>query len=602
MTAGFDPLYLELIKSLDPYGKRCPIDGMSKLVRRKNYREFARRFKAVMGAVRRQNMQLFIGDDQKYFTELFDLWFKVLEKPSFQFENGDELLFTLNADIINLLAVTPHKNGDECIKKIIGQPDNMAKLLLLYGPRSHLRIPVKPFFDSNPMLASLWYSCLWNWADTYVHPVVQENYEYFLGQADDRFEPFDSDLICGYFRCTYVDNNRDRWLKRKFNRAIQRYTSQARINNSPNPRSIAVVSAYWNGQHAVYRAFAPYVEVLSRHYDLTLINLAPPDRIPPKTDLFKAVHTIEASPARIDVSKIMNNDFNLAYFPDVGMSQESVYLCNLRIAPIQCMGTGHPVSSASPFMDYFISGGEVETPDNPEDNYDERLVLLPGLSVHPVKPSYTPQKPPIPKEFIINCPWMHMKNNHFIAQQLKKVYDRAGRPVMFNIYPGCGATSNASYMATIQDFSNFLPERGYVVQPDMEYNLYMKTQEIGRFTLHSYPFGGGTTAVDAMILGKPLVVLRGRYEYNRYSAALLERIGLGELVADSVEDWITLVLRLIDDERYLAQVTEKVLAADLDRDLFRVSDADCLHRTFNHLIRHDAALRKDGTRKPVRID
>jgi hypothetical protein len=591
-----------LMRSAAPFGERCPIGEMEKWVRRRNYRGFVERFKAIIRVVRAQNMAVFQGDDQKYFTELFDLWFKVLKRPAFQFENGDEILFTCNGNIANLLAVTEHRNGDACIKKIIDQEGNMAKLLLLYTPRSQLELPVKLLFDANPLLASLWYSSIWNWADSYVHPVVQQNCEYFLRHADPRFEPFDSDLICGYFRCTYVDNERDRILKRVFNNSVRKYAAGARINNRPNPKSIAVVSAYWNGRHAVYRAFGPYVRELAKHYDLTLINLAPPDRLPPEKSFFSKVHTIEASPTRINVAPIIENDFQLAYFPDVGMSQESLYLANMRLAPIQCMGTGHPVSSASVYMDYFMSGSEVETTDHPENNYDERLVLLPGLSVNPIHPQYTLRRPPMPAEFIINCPWMHMKNNHAMAIALRRILDRASRPVIFSIFPGCGATNNSSYMAMIQDYSMHLPEGSFAIQPDMPYDEYMETQEVGRFALHSYPFGGGTTAVDALILEKPLVVLRGRHEYNRYSAALLERLDLGELVADDMEDWVKITLRLIDDEAYLEDVTRRVREADLDGKLFRLADADHLRRAFDHLIKNDAALRKDQGKAPIYID
>ncbi|MDR1520192.1 MAG: hypothetical protein LBU23_08645 [Planctomycetota bacterium] len=600
--ALYDEFYARMLQSGAPYSIRCPLADMEKLVRRRNYREFMRRFKAVIGVVRNQNMCLFIEDDQKYFAGLFELWFKVMERPAFQFEGGDEMLFTCNGNITNLLAVTQHRNGDECIKKLIGHPENMAKLLLLYTPRSLLEIPVTPLFDANPMLASLWYACLWNWADTYVSPVVQRNYEYFLNFADNRFEPFDSDLICGYFRCTYVDNVRDRVLKRVFNQAVRRYCAGVQIANRPNPRSIAVVSAYWNGQHAVYRAFAPYVEELARHYDLTLINMAPPGRAKPETGLFKRVLDIEASPAKINVSSLVENDFQLAYFPDVGMSQESVYLANLRLAPIQCMGTGHPVSSASVYMDYFISGAEVETPDRPEENYDERLVLLPGLSVHPIKPKYVPSRPPPSNDFIVNCPWMHMKNNHRMTLMLKRILDQASRPVVFSIYPGCAATSNSSFMATIQDFSTILPSSAFVVQPDLPYDEYMRRQELGRFALHSYPFGGGTTAVDALILGKPLVVMRGRHEYNRYPAALLKRLGLEELIADSLEQWVGICVRLINDEAYLADVARRVGEVDLDAGIFRLADASGLRRAFDHLIKYDAVLRGDRDRKPVCID
>ncbi len=597
----YNKYFHSLNRTIDPFPMRMPIDTVDKMVRRRNYREFLEFFKAVFGVVREQNLMVFRDGEMQWFSQLFELWFKALERPGLVFENDDTDLFFFNANITNLLAATPFGNGDACIKRIIDQPNNMAKLLLLYTPRSRLQLPIKPLFDANTFLASLWYANMWNWTDTYVSETVQQNYEYFLANVDERMEPFDSNMVVGYFRSTYIDPVRDKLLKRVYTRSIARFIAGARIENNPNPKSIAVVSAYWNGEHAVYRAFAPYVEELSRHYDLTLVNLTAPGRKKANPGFFRHVHDIEASPLKINIGPIARNDFQLAYFPDIGMSQESFYIGNLRIAPIQCMGTGHPVSSCSPVMDYFISGSEVETTDSPEENYDERLVLLPGLSANPLRPRYTVQKPPLPKEFIINLPWTHMKNNYDIAKVLRQIYDKAEKRIYFSIFPGCGMTRNSSYMATIQDFSETLPRSSIVVHPDFDYETYMYKQEGGRFTLHSYPFGGGTTAVDSLWLRKPLVVLRGRHEFNRFPAALLARLGLDELIADSRERWVEICVRLINDDAYLSEITGRVEALDLEERLFTVTDATRLRRACDHLIAHDAELRRDTSRSPIVI-
>ncbi len=599
--AAYSQYFQQLMQTKEPFHTRMPLDNLDKMLRRRNYREFLDCFKAVMSVVRVQNLVLFADGDQDYFTGLFELWFKALERPGFQLGEEDIILFLLNANITNLLAATPLRNGDACIKKVIQQSDNMAKLLLLYTPRSQLQIPIKPLFDANPLLASLWYTNYWNWSDTYISDVVQQNFEHILSHVDERLEPFDSDMACGFFRCTYVDNALDRNLKRGFCRAIRRYVGSAQIVNRPNPRSIAIVTAYWNGDHAVYRAFAPYVEELAKQYELTLINLKPGGK-PAKKEFFKHVYDVAATTEKINISAISQNDFQLAYFPDVGMSQEGVYFANMRIAPIQCMGTGHPVTSCSPVMDYFMSGSEVETPDHAEENYDERLVLLPGLSVNPLRPKYTPKRPAIPDDFIINLPWSHMKNNHNITKVLRRIYDEAKRKVVFSVFPGCGVTQNSAYMATIQDFANILPQDAVLVQPDFDYQIYMYRQEFGRFTLHSYTFGGGTTAVDALAIRKPLVVLRGRHEYNRYPAALLTRLSLEELIADSVDQWVAICLRLIDDETYLADITRRVEELDLEEKLYKLNDPTHLRRAFDHLITHDAALRKDEVKTPILID
>jgi hypothetical protein len=603
MTTLYDDTLNLLLQSDAPYCRGLPIDQLDKLVRRRDHRGFVERFKAIIAATRRRNLGTYAPGDQDYFTRLFELWVTTLAKPGFEIVPGDEYLIFLNASITNLLSVTPLGNGDECLKRVLDMRDNLFRVLLLYTPRSRMRLDLAPIFAANAPLASLWYASLWNSVDTYVDPVVQDNCRYFLENVNDAFEPYDSDCIIGYFRSTYVNNMRDRFLKRKFANGIAKFARRTAVRNAPNPKSIAVVSSFWNSRHAVHRAFEPYIRELARSYDLTLVDLDRGLHAGPPADgsLFKRVIKIAASNDFINVTPIVENDFQLAYFPDMGMSQESIYLASMRLAPIQCMGTGHPVSSACPEMDYFISGAEVETKDSPEDNYDERLVLLPGLSVQPVKPNYVPKFPEKPDQFIVNLPWMHMKNNHDMALLLKDILGRVKRETRFSIFPGCGITRNGSYMATIQDYARILPSNSFFINPNYHYDEYMAQQEKGRFTMHSFPFGGGTTLVDALVIGLPLTVLRGRHEYNRYSAAVLNRIGLGELVADTKEEWIDLCVRLIDDDAYLADVTARVRNVDLDAAIFRLPDADNLRRCFDTLIKHHDSFAKDGSRKPIEI-
>lgn len=599
----FKDTYDRLVASSEPIHLRLPLEEMAKEVRRRNWRGFCDKWKAILLVLREQRLQLLTREQYDYMSELLGMWLKTAASPGFQIEDGDETLFTLNSVITNLLAVTPHRNADASLKAVIDQPDNLAKLLLLYTPRSGYELPIDKFFTVNPMLTSLWYSCVWNWADTYVSPHVHEKCRRFIDFANPAFEPIDSDLICGYFRCTYVDDLRDREVKRVFMHGIRQFTSQIRVNNNPNPKSIAVVSAFWNGEHAVYRAFAPFFEEIAKNYDITLIHLDQDmaGRKPPVNEFFKSVKRVKADPFAIDLSEVANNDFQLVYYPDVGMSQESMYMSSIRLAPIQCMGTGHPASSSSPVMDYFISGGECESPDHPENNYDERLVLLPGLSVQPAKPNYTAKFPVIPGKFIINCPWMQMKMNYPAIRLLKKILDKAERPIEFAFFPGSLFTLNLSHMATYQDLAETLPQDSYVVHETYSYERYMTSLELGRFTMHSYPFGGGTTAVDAFIMRKPLLVRRGIHEYNRFSAALLHRMGLDELIADTDDAWVDTAVKLINSPEYFNGISARIREIDLDKVLFRLEDSDMLRRAFDELIRNRETLATDKSRKPIAI-
>ena len=56
----------------------------------------------------------------------------------------------------------------------------------------------------------------------------------------------------------------------------------------------------------------------------------------------------------------------------------------MRLAPVQAVGWGHPVTTGSPVMDYYVTGDWMETPES-QPFYSEQLVRLPrtGLCYDP---------------------------------------------------------------------------------------------------------------------------------------------------------------------------------------------------------------------------
>jgi len=71
---------------------------------------------------------------------------------------------------------------------------------------------------------------------------------------------------------------------------------------------------------------------------------------------------------------------DVVVLPDVGMSAKSVLLANLRLARAQCAAWGHPVSTGSECVEYFISCEAME-PEDAQAHYSEKLITLPGIGV-----------------------------------------------------------------------------------------------------------------------------------------------------------------------------------------------------------------------------
>ena len=78
--------------------------------------------------------------------------------------------------------------------------------------------------------------------------------------------------------------------------------------------------------------------------------------------------------------QIVEDGLHVLIFTDIGMSPKTTMLAALRLAPVQCMTWGHPVTSGLPSVDYFLSS-ELMEPSGAQRYYSERLVLLPGVGI-----------------------------------------------------------------------------------------------------------------------------------------------------------------------------------------------------------------------------
>ncbi|HWY88037.1 MAG TPA: hypothetical protein VNX28_14995, partial [Gemmataceae bacterium] len=65
--------------------------------------------------------------------------------------------------------------------------------------------------------------------------------------------------------------------------------------------------------------------------------------------------------------------------------------------------------------------------------------------------------------------------------------------------------------------------------------------------LDPFPYGGGTTTCDALWMGVPVVSLAGQTAVGRGGLSLLSNIGLVDLVANDVEQYIRIAVELAAD-------------------------------------------------------
>lgn len=508
-----------------------------------------------------------------------------------------------NAVIANLAAMTEFGSTDAFVRILLGQPRNFTKILALYSPRNRVHIDPRLIFNTNPSLATKWYfACLENYRSDCADRATLDKLRQHVRYEDDRMTGELGATHHTYFGATYIDYEHDYLVKQRINRLFQSTPlCRRRVTNTPRPRRIAVITSMWWPRQSVYRSQAPFIEALARDHELVLVHLG---RQRPDLDIrhFAEVRRYDASRDAGDLSAVDPNDFALAYFPDIGMSIESVILANMRLAPIQVSNYGHPVSTYGARIDYWIGGRDTEDPDRASEHYSERLVLIPGCGQAPVPIVHPPAYPNIPDTpVVIDCSWAGQKINDDHLQRLAAVVRRVRTPVKFKFFPG-GSVLENRYIPLRKSLESVLGEHRVEVFGNIGYERYMNELEAAHFALDAYPFGGYNTAVDLLTLRRPIVTLEGNRFYNRSTAYLLRRVGLEDLIAATPDEYIDLAVRMIDDTGFRDRMLRRLRIADLATTALSHEHVPAFVRAIDHLLAHHEDLTRQPGREPIRID
>lgn len=78
------------------------------------------------------------------------------------------------------------------------------------------------------------------------------------------------------------------------------------------------------------------------------------------------------------------------------------------------------------------------------------------------------------------------------------------------------------------------------LRPRVERSAYFESYGEVDIVLDAFPYNGGTTSLDALMMGVPFVALEGRTPAGRGGASLLRNIGLDEWVARTEDEYVTI--------------------------------------------------------------
>jgi CRISPR-associated protein Csy1 len=263
--------------------------------------------------------------------------------------------------------------------------------------------------------------------------------------------------------------------------------------------------------------------------------------------------------------RIRADEPDILVFPEVGMDSRTFLLAALRLAPVQCAAWGHPVTTGLPNVDYFLSCETMEPP-GAQEHYSERLVTLPGIGTHYEQPRCPDGRTradfglPADKTLYLfpqSLFKIHPDNDALLARVLAS--DPQGVLVLFeDRHPAITGRFLARLDAVLAAHGMDAAARR-VVLPYLPHEDYLRVNRLCDLMLDSLYWSGGNTALDALACGLPLVTLPGGIMRSRQSMAMLRLCGLDELVAEDVDDYVRVALRLGQDHEWRAAVRERLL-------------------------------------------
>lgn len=94
--------------------------------------------------------------------------------------------------------------------------------------------------------------------------------------------------------------------------------------------------------------------------------------------------------------------------------------------------------------------------------------------------------------------------------------------------------------------------------PRMEYKDYLKTIAEVDIALDPFPYNGGTTSVDTLVMGVPFVTLAGKHSIARGGVSLLSNTGLSGFIAQSPEDYISIIKHYSEHPEEMSEIRKKL--------------------------------------------
>lgn len=275
---------------------------------------------------------------------------------------------------------------------------------------------------------------------------------------------------------------------------------------------------------------------------------------------FEIIH-LNLSPENLNevIQKIINEDIDILFMPDIGMSIESQILATFKLAEVSIMGWLHPITSGSKNINYFLSGELMETQES-SNEYTEKLIKLPGIGLKINPEIYISttikkiQNKQINQDLKVGClqtPFKYHPQYDYVFIEIAKKIPKAS--FIFIRYQDDLDKKLMQRLTSLFE-KNGLDSSVIKFQDRLQkekYKIFLNTLDIA---LDSLGWSGGNTTLDCLGAGVPIFTLKNNLMRSNHTAGIYELIGIKHLISTTPEELINKIYNFSLDKEYLKKL------------------------------------------------
>lgn len=253
-------------------------------------------------------------------------------------------------------------------------------------------------------------------------------------------------------------------------------------------------------------------------------------------------------------------------YPEIGIDPLAARLAAQRLAPGQCVTWGQPETTGMPTLDYFLSSELMEPPAG-EAHYTERLVRLPNLGLY-YEPETHSASPLGRAELGLHSTapvyWSGQALYKYLPQY-DSVFPRIAAKLGACQFVFIDFAKSDEVTATFRErlarafaAAGLRAEQHCVFLQQMPQERFIAAVGAADVILDTPGWSGGRSTLDCLAADLPIVTLPGRFMRGRHTAAILRRIGCEATIADSLDDYVNIAVRLGRDAAWRARLRQSM--------------------------------------------